>query len=275
MHTARQLAQEQFEIAIDGRPATRDELLVEWGPLHRLGVIVHEPFGAVGGSFLLQLAITAFYDARPRRRSREAPIYPDIFAFHVGGRHGDFINYDFFPARKQIFVADEPREILGAINDRGVTHLLVPERPVDRVQHEFKEPAQAIDRIVAAWAYSPSGRVGDADVEITGTAPAVEANTKVTLNSPDAFRERQRALALVGEVVIPDDELALVPEDRAGEVPDPVRDRVWEGREALRVEGGWTETYRRIAVGEALGMLHAGDAPAFREQPDFMAAFEA
>jgi hypothetical protein len=275
MHTARQLKEEQFEIEIDGRPASRDEFLVEWEPLHRLGVVIHEPFGAVGASFALQLAITAFYDSRPIRRSRETPIYPDIYAFHVGGRHGDFINYDFFPARKEVFVASEPIEILAAVNDRSITHLLVPERPIDSVQHEFKEPAQAIDRIVAAWVYSPSGRVDGADVAITGTAPAAEANTKVTLNAPDAFRERRRALELVGEIVIPDDELAMVPDDRKDEVSDANRDRVRKLRDALKGPRGWTETYRRCSTREALGMLHVGEPPAFREQPDFMAAFEA
>ena len=45
------------------------------------------PLGATGASMLIQLAITAFYDVKPSRR--EVTLYPEIYLFHVGGRHGN------------------------------------------------------------------------------------------------------------------------------------------------------------------------------------------
>jgi hypothetical protein len=92
--------------------------------------------------------------------------------------------------------------------------------------------------MVAAWVYSPSGRTDDADVAITGSAPVVEADTKITLHSADAFRERQHALKLVGAIMVPDDELLNPPENREDEVSLEIRDRVRDGREALKTERG-------------------------------------
>jgi hypothetical protein len=264
MHTAQQLKAEHFAIEIDGRAATRADLLTEWGPLHRLGVVVHEPFGAIGASYALQLAITAFYDARPERRSQERRVYADVFAFHVGGRNGSMVNFDVFPERKEVVVADEPIAILGAINNCGITHLLVPDRAAGAVEHEWKEPQQLRDRLVAAWAYSPSGRTSGADVGITASLPSVEANAKMTLRSPDAFHERRRALQHTGKLDIPDGEVMLPWIDNSGEVPREIAERVWDGRAALKSERGWTETYRRITADEALGMLHRGGGRAAR-----------
>ncbi|GAB7005704.1 hypothetical protein JCM18899A_31770 [Nocardioides sp. AN3] len=265
MHTARQLAADQFTVEIAGAPATREELFVEMGPLHRLGVVIHDPFGIVGASYILQLAISAYYDARPTRRSREHPTYPDVYAFHVGGRHGDLSAYDVFPSRKEVFVENDPVQILGALNDRGITHLVVPDRPVGEVQHLFKEPEQARDRMVAAWAYSPDGRTADADVAITGLDRLVEVNTKMCLQHDDAGAERLEAQAMRGELYVPEGEVAHFPPLRLEEVPEADRNRIWKGRENLRTATGWTETYRRIDVSDAIRMLHRGNAPALAE----------
>ena len=63
---------------------------------------------------------------RPERRGPNG-IYPEIYLFHVGGRHGDHSPYDFWPARKEVFVDADPREVLDQINDKGITRLAVPD----------------------------------------------------------------------------------------------------------------------------------------------------
>lgn len=238
-------------------------MFADWNPLDRFGVVVHEPFGVVGASYMLQLAITAFYDSRPARRSRDMPTYPDVFVFHVGGRFGDHANFDVYPPRKEVFVENAPAAILNAINDRGITRLAVPERGIDRVQHDWKEPAPALDRIVSAWIYSAGGRVAHADVTISASAPAAEANTKMSLHADQSYHERQAARAAIGDIAIPDDESLVLPDGREDEVSREIRDRIRDGRALLRDERGWTETYRRISVLDSLGMLHRGSAPDF------------
>jgi hypothetical protein len=268
MHTARQLKASLFEVKIEGKPATREELFREWRPLDRFGVIITKPFGAVGASYLLQLAITAFYDTRPERRSRERPVYPDVFVFHVGGRFGDHAYFDVYPPRKEVFVENDPAAILAAINDRGITRLAVPDRDSEPVQHGWKEPAQAFDRIVDAWAYSPAGRTDDADVEITASAPLAEANAKIVLHPERSYQELQEARVAYGGITVPETELLTLPGGRDAEVSELDRDAIRDARKNLKGPEGRTETYRRIGVDQALGMLHSGPAPAFRSQPE-------
>ncbi|HWI21402.1 MAG TPA: hypothetical protein VNT22_02180 [Baekduia sp.] len=265
MHTARQLEESQFDITIDGRPATRADLFPDWNAFDRLGVVIHEPFGTIGASYLLQLAITAFYDERPKRRDRSNPIYPDVFVFHVGGRFGDHANFDVFPPRKEVFVDNNPMEILNAINDRGITRLAVPDRVPDNAQFDFKEPEQAADRISTAWAYSTSGRTAGADVAISSSLLSTEANGRMTLHPKQSYHDMQEALRLIGKVVVPDDEVFRMPKPRDAEVDEETRDRIRDERLALKSDKTITETYRRIEVKDALRMLHHGAAPDFIE----------
>jgi hypothetical protein len=264
MHTARQLEEKLFSVTIEGRSADRGQLFGDYGPLSRFGVVVHEPYGAVGASYLLQLAITAFYDARPERRDRSMPVYPDVFVFHVGGRFGDHADFDVYPPRKEVFVDNDPIAVLNAINDRGITHLAVPEREPDVVQHEWKEPAQAIDRIGAAWVYSPSGRAPESDIAITSTSPRAEANAKMALHAQDSYHERQQAREALGDISVAPDERLAARRDRRDEVSIACRDRIRDGRTQLDTAEGRTETYRRVAVADTLRRLHRGPAPSFQ-----------
>lgn len=266
MHTALQLKKELFVTEIEGKPA---DLLPDWGPLDRFGIVVHEAFGAIGASYLLQAAIAEWYAVRPDRLDRSDQIYPDFYLFHAGGPHGDHTYFDLFPARKEVFVENTPRALLQAINDRGITHLAVPDREVERVQHDFKEPRQAYDRIRSAWAYSPSGRVKDADLTISSKQRVSESNTKLTLDAAQSYSERQQAQAAVGEVPVPENELVSLPASREHEVSKEVRQRILEGRKALLTDSTRTESYRRISVQDALGMLHHGPAPAFLESQEW------
>lgn len=263
MHTARQLDQSLFDITVAGVPASRDELFESWGPLDRFGLVAHEGFGTIGASHLLQLAITAFYDIRPERRDRSRPIYPDVFVFHVGGRFGDHAFFDVYPPRKEVFVENEPAAILNAINDRGITHLAVPDRPVDAAQQDWKEPAQAIDRIVATWAYGADGEVDDPDVTITASSPMASANAKIALDPKRSYHEQQQARAALGNIVVGPNEKLVMPPDRSAEVTAERREAIWESRVARSEGGTVVESYRRIAVEDALGMLHRGEAPPF------------
>jgi hypothetical protein len=262
MHTARQLSASHFAVSRGDRPATREDLLRGWGAHDRLGVVVTEPFGALGASHLIQLAITAFYDARPSRRSAsmtaqdDNAIYPDIYLFHVGEAHGDHSGFDFWPARKEVVVRCDPRAVLDAINDRAITRLAVPDGPAVAVEHEWKEPAAARDRIAAAYAYAPGGRVRDPNWRVSGLEPRTEANVRSVLN-PD---KRYASAAAYDAGDLTDPELA------ARSWLTRTRDRRMEGegglalarrrRDAIRGDGGVvSETYRDVTVDEALLML--------------------
>jgi hypothetical protein len=253
-----------FSALEEGAPADLESVFPDWGVYDRLGVVMHEPFGALGASHLIQVAIVLFYCARPSRRAGrvrpgdERAIYPEIYLFHVGGRHGNHGSFDFWPARKEVFIENEARAVLDAINDRAVTRLAVPDGPAIPIEHEWKEPAAARDRISSAFAYSSAGRVLDADVEIAGLDPRTEFNVRTTLE-PDEAGLRSRA----------DSQVASHPDLLVRSHPVRAVARLGEGRHGLRaakqrraaLRNGnvATESYRRITVDEALQMLVLAD----------------
>ncbi|MGH2882146.1 MAG: hypothetical protein ACRDPA_05505, partial [Solirubrobacteraceae bacterium] len=207
MHTAEELSSPSFAIQVDGRAATLDELFPGFVEHDRLGVVVRHPCGAVGASTLILAAVTAFYDAQ-RAKGEEFFIYPDYFLFHVGARLGDHGMLDIWPAHKEVVVADEPEELLRAINDRGITRLVVEDRAPAEKHFERESLASASDRIVTALAYSPTGKVLDADVLVAGNditetyvAAVLEQSTEVGSGSREKLRLARRALHEQGRPV--------------------------------------------------------------------------
>jgi len=260
MHTARQLAASQFSVIHRDVPSSREELLPDWAPHDRLGVVVTEPFGAVGASHLIQLAITAFYDARPNRRAGRLDgvhpdaVYPEIYLFHVGGAFGDHSAFDFWPARKEVSVPANALAVLDAINDRAITRLAVPDGSPSPVEHEWKEPAAARERIASAFAYAASGRVTAADWEIRGLDRRTEVN-------PENILDPERRYA--GAHIAPE-EAAMTDIKRMWRLrTEERRDEALSGlasaqrsRTAIRdARGLATESYRQVTVKEALFML--------------------
>jgi hypothetical protein len=218
-----------------------------WGAYDRLGVVAHEPFGALGASLLIQLAITAFYDERPMRRSAESP-YPEFFLFHVGRYGGDYRFFDFWPPRKEVELPDDPHAVLAAINDRAITRLLVVDGELRQIEHEWKEPSSAFDRIATVLAYDPSGRTKDADVAIRGLDRRVLVNTTMTLH-PERWPKRPLSRQRANDWRAP---------ERLQTILDEHAPRVVAEREAFLADDGLPcESYRRIGVEDALSLLHA------------------
>ena len=265
MHTATSLKESLFTIEIDGQEAGFDALLPDWHPHDRIGFVIHEGYGWVGASQLLQAAITAFYDVSPTRRNGFKQC-PEIYAFPVGRPHGDTSVFDVYPARKEVLVENDPESVLGAINDRAITRLLVPDGTAGSTDIDWAEMGHARERIVSAFAYSPTGAVRDPDITITGTV-ATEWNATMTLNplQYDEFFMTASPQELHDfEPQIFDDDVdtdALVAEyhqyvvDRATEVSEDHRQALIAQRTALLQEGRATEQYRRIDLDEALGLL--------------------
>lgn len=242
MHTSTKLRSDSFAIELDGRPATIADVL-PGNAGGRLGIVVREPFGAVGASNLVLAAVTAFYDAQ-RARADDFFIYPDYFVFHVGRRHGDHSMLDVWPAHKEVVVGDDPDAILEAINDRAVTWLAVPEGEPGPAPHGREARASARDRIVAALSYAPGGRVADGDVRIAGN--------EVTASFVEAVLDPEGVLATSDPTTDP---YAAEVARRADEVTPDVRARMRTSRERLLEDGRPVETYRRIALDRALQSL--------------------
>ncbi len=216
-----------FELRVKGRRSEISDVFPGFEERDRLGLVMRRPCGAVGASTLILATVTAFYDIQ-RAKGEEFFVYPDYFLFHVGGSFGNHKMLDIFPAHKEVVVEDDPEELLRAINDRAVTRLLVED--VEPGDPTFERPTLASSRILTALAYSPRGRARDADVEVSGIATTE---------------------AYVSAVV-----------EQSEEVDQGIRDDVRAGRKGLFEDGVPLETYRRLGIEEALGMLAS---PTFRQ----------
>lgn len=270
MHVARQLDVALFDILIDGEPAAREDVFPLWTPWDRLGIVVDRPFGVLGANALIQLAITAFYDVKPVRRDgfptsrvprSELALYPEIYVLHVGGRHGLYSAYDVWPARKEVFLPADPRVVLDALNDRAITRLLVPDSSPRPVEHEYKEPASARDRIVSAFAYSADGHVAGGDVEISSAKAVAQANARQVISGSDQSGNLQSRLVQLEDIAHDADLVARHWTTHAAARGDEAAEHVEDARrlrEALRCNGRVTETYRRISVDTALQTLTGG-----------------
>jgi hypothetical protein len=222
VHSSRELRSSAFDVTVEGEPAGLADVLPGFAAADRVGVVVRRPCGVVGASALLMAAVTAFYDVH-RARAEDFFVYPDYFVFHVGRNLGSHNRLDIWPPHKEVVVADEPEEVLRAINDRGVTRLVVEDGAPGEGAFARETLASARGRIVSAIAYSANGRTRDADV-------AIAAND-VTETYVSGVLEQSR------------------------DVPAGERDRIAAARAHL-IEGDRpVETYRRVELDEALGLL--------------------
>lgn len=254
MHVVSLLKSGMFDAQIDGKPVSREEVFPDWHAHDRFGLVIDEPFGGIGATHLLQLAMTMFYDIKPSRRTTLA-VYPEIYAFHVGKGHGAHAPYDFWPARREVILSNDHREVLDAINDRGITRLAVPGRRPRQVVHRPKEEDAALDRIVSAFVYSPGARVENADLVIAGNDKRTEYNPKQALRPFSPGRKPSAVSTAARPVKETDTSYTDWLQQRKDDVTEDQRLAVEKRRDHLRKDGIVWESYRRIGVAGALATL--------------------
>ncbi|MGO4238056.1 hypothetical protein [Pseudarthrobacter sp. YAF2] len=267
MHASQQLRDNHFGVLVNGREAAVREVLPDWTGVDRIGVVIHEPFGGLGASMLIQAGISRFYDYDPDRRHNTAQ-YPPIFMFHVGGRYGDHSSMDFWPGRREVFLPADPYEVLGAIRDRAITRLFVPEGPNIGLSYAYEAPSgwtdihSAQEQTASAFVYSPSGKVSEHDVQLSAKDVHVDDMVTDVLEIEaliDRFEQStdQDLLDLeLGPSTPPDFHGWLKSfKSREGEVPLSVRQEILAARREAISSGNFIQTYRNVPVQEALGRL--------------------
>jgi hypothetical protein len=246
MHSSRELRSSSFEITVAGREVRLVELFDGFSEHDRLGVVLRRPCGGVGASALITATITAFYDLH-RARGPDFFVYPDYFLFHVGRPLGDHARLDIWPSRKEVVVPGDSEQLLEAINDRAITRLVVEEGEPGEQTFEPEAVASARARIATCLVYSASGRVRDADVRIR--------SNPVSEGYVDAVLDPEARLARLRESNGRDRARAAAIAARLGEVAREERSSIKRAREDLVEDGAPIETYRRVALDEALGLL--------------------
>lgn len=128
MHTSELMKTGEFTYLRDGSPTDFAEIFPGFTNADRLGIVAASPGDSLKASPLLLASIGAFYQ---EMFSQEPDIYlyPDFFVFHVGGLRGRHTALDVWPQSKEVVVPADPQQLLAAINDRGITRLILPNLP--------------------------------------------------------------------------------------------------------------------------------------------------
>ncbi len=231
------------------------DVFQNWTPHDRFGILIYEPLAALGATHLIQMACMCFYDIKPTRRT-ERKIYPEIFAIHVGGWWGGHGNFDFWPPRREVQVPNDPCEILGAINDFGLTRLALPERDARRVTHRRKEEDCALDRLVTSIMYSPTGRVTDADFIIRSNNRRSERDVQRNIR-PAQVSEQNVAQLMKAAIPVKeaDADFLLRQNELNINITEGMREHAEHNRSALRIDGLITESYRFVEPAISLKCL--------------------
>ncbi|MEW9673958.1 hypothetical protein [Ammoniphilus sp. 3BR4] len=229
MHTTSILNSGDFAFMIGDHTLDLEDIFPGFNEDDRIGIVIHKPCGATGASCLFMAAVTRFYYAYRFRLGNERSmlrLYPDYFLFHVGKLHGSHGQMDVWPPHKEVVVEDDPEQILEAINDRGITRLLVEEIPSTSGKFLRETLSSAEHRILSVLVYSSTGRVSQGDI--------------VCLQSYKAERYVRDALRDSKE---------------KGKLSKDEYEHLLHGRENLVFNGRIMETYRRIELLSAIRML--------------------
>ena len=261
MHTATEIQTNMLVVEENG--ATIDATtLLEMGDLDRFGIVIRSPFGALGAGLLLSLAITSFYDVRGKDR-RARNLYPEIYLFHVGGPWGCHSAFDFWPEGKELFLPDDPVEVLRAINRHGITHLAVPDTPGRQVLHGYREPEIAAERIKHCFSYHASGSVEVPDILIRTTSQKVIWNYAGTLRPELYIDDMEQSLrtdpALQAQTAMAKDYRRVIHylRQRWDEISrtELAYLQAEERIARAQTEGHLEESFLRIDVAQAISML--------------------
>src|SRR5699024_6898691 len=133
MHTTQTLKSSDFAFYLNGNSSSIQEVFPNFNYRDRIGIVVHTSGGSIGASTLYMAAITNFYNyfrSKLGNENEKLRIYPDYYVFHVGNKkHMDHFWMDIYPSHKEVIVKGDSNELLNAINDRGITRLLIEQAP--------------------------------------------------------------------------------------------------------------------------------------------------
>ena len=231
MHTTKILNSEDFKYTIDGHSGSLTDIVPGFDTNDRIGIVVSQEGSIIGASTFLMAAVTFFYDAyrhKLKDDSEKFRIYPDYFVFHTGYRQMNHAALEIWPSHKEVVVENDPEKILEAINDRGITRLLVEDNPSLSATFLRETVSSADRRISTMLAYSPDGRMKQNNI-------IVESNLKT---------ERFVRSAV----------------NRSDNLDKKKRQQLIQKRSLLTSNGSVQESFRQINLPEALLML-TGSSP--------------
>ncbi|MGK5115688.1 hypothetical protein [Geodermatophilus sp. CPCC 205506] len=163
----------EFTYSVRGNAATFDDVLPDFDRNERLGIVSRTAGSSLRAAGLLLAAVGRFYEIR-LAESEDFYAYPNFFVFHVGDLHGYHGMIDVWPEHKEVIVGKGPESIVSAVNDRGITRLLIEEAPRARGLMARETVEGLRESLKTAYTFDPFGAGLDgADVVVTPSSTAV------------------------------------------------------------------------------------------------------
>lgn len=283
MHVSTLCRSELFSAQSDGVKCTPEEVFPDWTRHDRLGVVMSTPMGAVGASNMIQLGVALSYEAAPSRRRDQ---YPPLFLFHLGGRFGDFSAMDVWPPRREVFLPADPYVLLGALTDRGITRLLLPEVPgvqsllavtressdlswIRRSPSGWTDESHFREQLRSAYLYSPGGQAEHGEVVLRSDDTDCESMVEDVLEPHRCHQEfshrEDDALLEIGAGPSTVSDLRQWLEifgARLDEVDARTRRAILDRRRADRSGRTTVQTYRGLSPDQALALFVRDGSPA-------------
>ena len=169
-----------------------------------------------------RISVTAFYDIH-RQSSDDYFIYPDYFIFGINCDPGDYGMLDIWPEHKCVRVGVTAEECVRAINDRGVTILVLPDTSPRAAELERQTRSSFLQRLKFGLIYRPGAVIAGSDIQVT-CPPALEPYLGTILQNTPALSASDREV-------------------------------LRSARQTATASGAPVEYYRRIAPATALNYL--------------------
>lgn len=125
MHSSKAIAATDFTYRYDDKSTGLDAVMPDITIPDRLGVVLRESFDGLGAATFVLVCVTVFYDEY-RAETADFYAYSDYFTFQSDWRRVDYRWFDIWLEHKNIQTDRDAEAVLRAINDRGITHILVP-----------------------------------------------------------------------------------------------------------------------------------------------------
>lgn len=166
MHTLHDLSADDFRYRTSGRTVDRAEVMPAIDVSDRVGIVMGAGDEGLGAANFLLSCVIDFYDTL-RERKDEFFEYPDFYTFQATTDPADYRMFDVYPDHKNVEVETEAETVLRAVNDRGISVLLVADRT--RTDPEIQDVTRrsAERTIDQAFLYDSSGRLDGGGFEIS------------------------------------------------------------------------------------------------------------
>lgn len=182
MHTLHDLSAGDFRYRSNDRIVERDEVVPRIGVTDRVGIVMGTGAEGLGAANLLLSCVIDFYETLGELKD-EFFEYPDFYTFQATADPADYRMFDVYPDHKNVEVAADAESILQAVNDRGITILLVPNRPASEPEIEDITRRSAERTIEHAFLYHSADQLDGNDFEISVPRSTVDDWFRTTVES--------------------------------------------------------------------------------------------